>query len=176
MREKALKDGLSLNDFLTQARAVERADQQAKEIENSNAEVCEEQETSVNYVSRNRRRYSSKPERQGRSSVEKKQCYKCGGHFPHENKCPASKARCHFCRKIGHYADMCSGLSCGTDAPPGKYLSIYMLGIMLDPVLIHIEAILSCCWPACCCWAGWTRGHSAIMYLKLLEEGCKIKL
>ena len=70
----------------------------------------------------------------------------------------------------------CSGLSCGTDAPPGEYLSIYMFEIMLDPVLIHIEAILSCCWSACCCWAGWTRGHSAIMYLKLVEEGCKIKL
>ena len=82
-----------------------------------------------------------------------------------------------FFRHGSHVLDyQCSGLSFGTDAPPGEYLSIYMFGIMLDPVLIHIEAISSCCWPACCCWAGWTRGHSAMMDLKLIEEGCKIKL
>ena len=81
-----------------------------------------------------------------------------------------------ICLVLVYLIRYCSGLSFGTDAPPGEYLSIYMFGIMLDPVLIHIEAILSCCWPACCCLTGWTRGHSAIMYLKLVEEGCKIKL
>ena len=63
---------------------------------------------------------------------------------------------------------MCSGLSFGTDAPPGEYLSIYMFAIMLDPVLIHIGAILLCCWPA---WAGLGRVDQGSLGHYVLEAG-----
>ena len=43
LRKKALKDGMKLKDFLSNARAIERADQQAKEIERSEASANAEQ-------------------------------------------------------------------------------------------------------------------------------------
>uniref|UniRef100_A0A8D8T2G4 Peptidase A2 domain-containing protein n=1 Tax=Cacopsylla melanoneura TaxID=428564 RepID=A0A8D8T2G4_9HEMI len=40
---------------------------------------------------------------QGRKSA----CGKCGLQFHTNKKCPAAKAKCHGCSKIGHYSKMC---------------------------------------------------------------------
>lgn len=42
----------------------------------------------------------------GRRS-ESKQCFKCGGAYPHEKTCPARDAECRSCKKLGHFAKLC---------------------------------------------------------------------
>ena len=118
LRKKALKDGLDLENFLKNARAFERAEQQAKEITQSG---------DVNRIRRNRGRNPQKnTQKQGPRGTRSQsghgrhqrsksphpnkkstQCYKCGGEFPHKGSCPATSAKCDVCQKIGHYGRMC---------------------------------------------------------------------
>ena len=115
VRKKALKDGLSLKDVLDHARALERAEQQAKEIESAESSV-----KAVNYPnqrSKSRSRQFDKRQRSGfrprskspfpRRPPSKKSCYFCGGEYPHQGRCPAEGTRCNNCKKLNHYSKVC---------------------------------------------------------------------
>ena len=78
LRRKALKDGSSLKDFLKEARAFERAEAQSKEIERFTTDRMSSQ---INAI----------------QDTQQKKCYRCGGNFPHNRKCPGKKQLCWFC-------------------------------------------------------------------------------
>lgn len=39
--------------------------------------------------------------------MKEKQCFRCGGDFPHKKECPAVAAECFKCGKIGHFKQYC---------------------------------------------------------------------
>ena len=95
LRRKALKDStMTLQKLLEEARAMEIAETQAKEIESTG---------SANALTT---KISSKlPKKKGK----KGNCFNCGGDWPHDSKtgCPARNRRCNACHKYGHYAKYC---------------------------------------------------------------------
>ena len=116
VKHKAIRDDLSLQDFLKSARAAERAEHQMKEMEHSTSSMSE----SVNRVSRpkeksDRKRGSkwrSQSKHRGKSKSPQperrnKMCFRCGGPYPHESECPAMNATCGKCSRVGHYAKRC---------------------------------------------------------------------
>ena len=64
--------------------------------------------TEINPVKKHLTRKASKSDDK-HSSAEtfQKPCFGCG-RGPHaRGKCPAKSAKCHFCKKIGHFANIC---------------------------------------------------------------------
>ncbi len=51
------------------------------------------------------------PQQNSKGSRPSKPCYNCGEHHTKEEKCPAKNAKCHFCKKKGHYQKVCRSKS-----------------------------------------------------------------
>ena len=108
VKHKAIRDDLSLENFMRAARASERAIHQMKDLQG---------QTQINKVGRSRsqrpQRFESsesrpgKQRRRSKSSRREKTCYRCGGVFPHKGDCPAKDKTCEKCKKIGHFAKVC---------------------------------------------------------------------
>ena len=130
LRRKALKDDLSLDDVLKEARAYELSDIRAAEIEavttkpNEISAVQYEKRSNGqqegNFSSKSHFQRGNRSMRdQYRNHVTKSnptssdglqnvhQCRYCGGMKPHFNSCPAKGKTCMRCRKIGHFARVC---------------------------------------------------------------------
>lgn len=92
LRRFALReDKLTLNTLLSEARALENSEQQAKGIEERLASTTIADET--NYVS---------------PAGKSQQCRNCGLSWPHfESPCPAKGQTCRKCKKANHYAQVC---------------------------------------------------------------------
>jgi hypothetical protein len=106
LRTKALKDGLSLKDFLKNARAYETAEQQTKEIDSGNiAEVREV--NSGRGRSQSRPRYKARHRSKSGAPKGEKKCFRCGGKYPHDTSCPAMRKKCNKCHKVGHFDIVC---------------------------------------------------------------------
>ena len=41
----------------------------------------------------------------------KRECYLCGGEYPHSNRCPAEGRECSYCGKLNHFAEVCRSRS-----------------------------------------------------------------
>ncbi|KAK3754982.1 hypothetical protein QZH41_004427 [Actinostola sp. cb2023] len=47
-----------------------------------------------------------------RTKTDQKQCYRCGGNYPHQGRpCPALHETCRNCQKVGHFAKVCKSKS-----------------------------------------------------------------
>ena len=130
LRKKALKDGLKIDDFLDHARASERADLQTKEIEEAGTShiqavsgVKDAQPRRQGAEGRNPRwrRQATRTQNQNNDQTpnsekpkEAKQCYRCGGPFPHVGPCPALRVECNKCHRIGHYGKVCMSVTKNT--------------------------------------------------------------
>ena len=133
VKHKAIRDDLSLDNFLKTARAAERAEIQLKDMENR-----ENPSGSVNWIkkeydknrsssddygkqrrgrspfrrsfqrrksrSQNRRRFSNSPHPKKNMN---KSCFRCGGSYPHDSECPAMNKKCEKCSRFGHFAKLC---------------------------------------------------------------------
>ena len=86
LRIKALQESPSLSQLLAMGRSMEISAMQAKEMEN--------RETV--YATSHKKKMDTK-----------KSCFKCGGEFPHKDKCPALGKTCNKCGKKNHFANMC---------------------------------------------------------------------
>jgi hypothetical protein len=42
-----------------------------------------------------------------KKSIGSRKCFRCGGPYPHEKDCPASKANCNYCNQPGHFEKCC---------------------------------------------------------------------
>ena len=128
LRKKALKDGLSLKNFIDCARSHERADMQSKEIEKSEASAYSIGAHSSRTGGRNDRGRSQSRHRHGNRQKKcfacngpyphkdkkcpmkdkrAKECYYCGGSYPHRGRCPATDSTCKKCGRRGHFDKMC---------------------------------------------------------------------
>jgi len=91
----------SLQEALDYARAQEMSDKQGKRIEmeqQSQEDITEEASNRVSFG------------RQNNSTGINKECYFCGGTFPHvggKKKCPAWGKKCITCGKMNHFAKCC---------------------------------------------------------------------
>ena len=133
VKHKAIRDDLSLDNFLKTARAAERAEIQLKDMENR-----ENPSGSVNWIkkeydknrgssdeygkqrrfrspfrrgfqrrksrSQNRRCFSNSPHPKKNMN---KSCFRCGGSYPHDSECPAMNKKCEKCSRFGHFAKLC---------------------------------------------------------------------
>ena len=101
----------TLSELLTTAKTFETMKIQTEEIEKYS-----ENEVDVNKLSR--RKYASQRNSTKQSTPANKKeegnykkhsstCYRCGGEFPHANKCPALGKTCNSCGKTDHFARVC---------------------------------------------------------------------
>ena len=112
LRRKALREEISLKELLDHARASELSEMQALSIEKSlqpNFVNSDHNSEEVNKVSTRGNQNKFKPHKSFKPST--KECYFCGGKYPHENKCPASDKKCNYCHKIGHFEKCCHSKS-----------------------------------------------------------------
>ena len=112
LRRKALREEISLKELLDHARASELSEKQALSIEKSsqpNFVNSDHNSEEVNKVSTRGNQNKFKPHKSFKPST--KECYFCGGKYPHENKCPASDKKCNYCHKIGHFEKCCHSKS-----------------------------------------------------------------
>ena len=115
VKHKAIRDDLSLAEFMKTARAAERAEYQLKDMEASGTTV---NAVSKGQKSQNPKNQQGKPRgrsksrndhRRSKSASGKKtkECWKCGGPYPHQGDCPATNEECHKCGYKGHYMSKC---------------------------------------------------------------------
>ena len=103
---------MTLADLLDHARADELSESQATEIEkvdNINT-MTKRNKTSSKPWQRSGNQFQrtgSQSGRQQQKGPENSKCYRCGGSYPHKDKCPATNKTCHKCNKTGHFAKCC---------------------------------------------------------------------
>lgn len=101
VRRRLLSKPHSLQEALDYARAQELSDKQAKRIE------MEQQSRRNNTEEELKRVFLG---RQKSPTGINKECYFCGGAFPHaggKEKCPAWGKKCTTCGKLNHFAKCC---------------------------------------------------------------------
>ncbi|KAK3727084.1 hypothetical protein QZH41_019742, partial [Actinostola sp. cb2023] len=99
LRRRALREDMNLKALLDYGRGFEMSERQAKGIE-EHEKLCKA--TEVQMV---------KP-RNVRTKTDQKQCYRCGGNYPHQGRpCPALHETCRNCQKVGHFAKVCKSKS-----------------------------------------------------------------
>ena len=110
VRRKALSEDISLDDLVKFARAVELSSVQAEVIEDEKSEGL------VNKLHRpgvySKLHHSNKDVEQ--NNTGKKECFSCGGKFPHDGggkNCPAYGKTCNRCTKLNHFGRFCKSNS-----------------------------------------------------------------
>ena len=101
VRRRLLSKPHSLQEALDYARAQELSDKQAKRIEMEQQRRGNITEEELNRVSLRK---------QNNSTDINKECYFCGGTFPHvggKKKCPARGKKCTARGKMNHFAKRC---------------------------------------------------------------------
>lgn len=90
LRRKALREDMTLSTLLAAGRALEMAEQHADDME---------QKDSINKVTVQKEK----------SLIIKKEknCFRCGGKYPHQNDCPAMGKKCSTCGKMNHFSKVC---------------------------------------------------------------------
>ena len=105
LRRKALREDPSLTDLLSAARAMETADAQARAMESpSILKVSQQSKSSKERVDE---QSANKNEQKEQSDGAKKECFNCGGSWPHSKgrkSCPAWGIDCRKCGKKNHCA------------------------------------------------------------------------
>ncbi|XP_064468936.1 uncharacterized protein K02A2.6-like [Ornithodoros turicata] len=99
------KTDATLDQLLTQGRTYEITTRQVNDIEASMS-------TDVHRLTRKKSQRSNASTDTGTSTSTRqdKQCFNCGGAWPHKGgkqSCPARNATCNACRKRGHFAVVC---------------------------------------------------------------------
>jgi transposase InsO family protein len=114
LRRRALRDDMTLDELLTLARGFELSDQQAHTIEHPSS-----RDETAQAVYRHSKPNYNRGGQKGRSEqnhdaprsqpqrFKKKECYRCGGEYPHEGVCPAMGKTCSKCNRKDHYSKVC---------------------------------------------------------------------
>ena len=98
-REGLCKEDISLTALLKLGRTFESSEAQSKAIEEGLGSG-----TSVKSVNKLK---ISKHKMVTEKGKKKKECYNCGGVWPHESRCPAYGKTCSTCGKKNHFSRMC---------------------------------------------------------------------
>jgi len=105
LRKKALREEMSLDDLLAAARSLEIADKHAEQMAGKQNEI--------NHVNKS-----------------KLKCFKCGGNFPHKERCPAIGKKCKKCGAMNHFAVACRKIDVDNGKPSEK--SVQQLDALLN--------------------------------------------
>jgi hypothetical protein len=119
LRRKAIEQGLTLEQLLRTALAMETADDQSNEMNRETANAAQ-YDRKHHHNKPFHPGYKSKPETHhntkypgrgggGRNQYQKTKCGLCGGEYPHEGKCPAHGKVCHNCGLLNHFTSVCRG-------------------------------------------------------------------
>lgn len=103
LRRKALKEEITLDTLIKEARMLELSEKQATEIERNKS-------TSANiaFTQRRNKKPTLKPAENAKNKPKQaRMCRNCGGSFPHSTKCPAQGKECYICHKKNHFGKMC---------------------------------------------------------------------
>jgi len=121
LRRKAIRDKVTLQQFLQEARNEELTNKQVGEIEREVSQASainrkpgrinrEEQSHSQEKIgASNQPRYKGTHKGISKPSGSKTKCRNCGGTFPHPptRPCPAKGKVCHSCGKYNHFSSVC---------------------------------------------------------------------
>ena len=111
LRRKALREDPTLVNLLSAARAMEIADVQATAMENSSVlKVSQQLKKGKERQGQLKSLDKSEPNKQ--IDNHNKECFNCGGMWPHSTgrkSCPAWGVECRKCGKKNHYARKCKG-------------------------------------------------------------------
>ncbi|GFR73036.1 retrovirus-related Pol polyprotein from transposon 297 [Elysia marginata] len=117
LRKKALRDKVTLHQFLQEARNEELTNKQVGEIEREVGQAAaisrkprhlkiegSQSQAGASFQPKHKGTY-----KQGRPFGNKSKCRNCGGTFPHPStrQCPAKGKTCHSCGKTNHFASVC---------------------------------------------------------------------
>ncbi|GFR62365.1 LOW QUALITY PROTEIN: hypothetical protein ElyMa_003579800 [Elysia marginata] len=117
LRKKALRDKVTLHQFLQEARNEELTNKQVGEIEREEGQAAaisrkprhlkiegSQSQAGASFQFKYKGTY-----KQGRPFGNKSKCRNCGGTFPHPSTrpCPAKGKTCHLCGKANHFASVC---------------------------------------------------------------------
>ena len=111
IRRRALRETLSLKDLLDTAHSYELAEYQASGMERhkigqtSSMPAVNVESQSVNKLSSQKK--FRKKSSDNRNSKKSRECYFCGGIYPHTNVCPAKDKNCRYCNETGHFEKCC---------------------------------------------------------------------
>ena len=90
LRRKALREHMTLQRILATGRSDEIAEEQAKLMEGKEATY-------------QIKKFTGK----GKQAKTDKECFRCGGKYPHTKNCPAMGKKCAKCGKENHFAKVC---------------------------------------------------------------------
>lgn len=96
----------TLQELLTIGRTYEETKKQVEVLTKTKAKETDGEEETVNFANKRRFGKNNYHER-GMSNNNKKNCYRCGGKFPHKAQCPALGKTCNKCSKKNHFASVC---------------------------------------------------------------------
>ncbi|XP_053383702.1 uncharacterized protein LOC128549937 [Mercenaria mercenaria] len=99
LRRKALKQDITLDELIQEARALELSDKHASEIEHGTGE-------SENKVTK-RKFKPKKITPNNRNKQKQRKCRNCGFEYTHKTKCPAQGKECLYCHKKNHFESVC---------------------------------------------------------------------
>ena len=124
LRRRALRDNtMSLTELLSFGRALESSDRQAANIEERHPAPTQPQVHKLNHHPQrktfppktqrrdsNRQPSSQQPRPAPAPKPRNRECFNCGGQWPHEGgqtNCPARNKQCNACSKLNHFASVC---------------------------------------------------------------------
>ncbi|GFO17915.1 transposon ty3-i Gag-Pol polyprotein [Plakobranchus ocellatus] len=106
LRRKALRDRLTLSQFIAEARNEELTDTQTKEIEASTEQACPVSARTHKKGAAKSKPWYPNPATRNKQNTNST-CRNCGGPFPHSTSCPAKGKICLNCKKPNHFAKVC---------------------------------------------------------------------
>ncbi|KAK3763364.1 hypothetical protein RRG08_031862, partial [Elysia crispata] len=107
LRKKALRERLTLDQLITEARNEELTETQARDIEKT------DQACAISGKSQHKKGHEKTRGKQPTTTPKHKTtCRNCGGTFPHPSSrpCPAKGKTCLNCKKPNHFAKVCRSL------------------------------------------------------------------
>ena len=123
LRRRALRETMTLDQLLTIGRSFETSEREADLVEAGRQEATyavsdrgRRDNYKQSYPNHHDHRHPSKqhPSPGQQSQPQRRQpqqgnrnCWFCGGPFPHKTTCPATGKECRHCKKMGHFASVC---------------------------------------------------------------------
>eukprot|EP00057_Strongylocentrotus_purpuratus_P001926 XP_003723494.1 PREDICTED: uncharacterized protein K02A2.6-like [Strongylocentrotus purpuratus] len=107
LRRKALERDMSLTDLLELARSLSLSASRAAEVRRERSGSASVNKVFTRHERTPNRRQTFKTSQSRHLSNNAKQCFYCGGEYPHQNECPARGQKCRNCGILDHFAKVC---------------------------------------------------------------------
>lgn len=104
-----LEPDLTLDKALTIASQVESAVQQAKAIAANDSVPVQAVQPRSQFTKKKYNQHTRPNKPSSATTTSSHSCYRCGSdkHLANSSHCPAAKATCKSCHKVGHFARVC---------------------------------------------------------------------